>query len=80
VIGRRTLDALFEVATSDVLGAGDVSLIPLVGLTDINEHEVMIPAFVRLDQLMDDGGINLVDLVLYLLEELCARGRHFQIT
>jgi hypothetical protein len=53
-----------------VHGAGDVALVPLVAVADVDEDGRL-----RLAQLGGVGHADLVDLALHLLQEL-AIGRH----
>ena len=61
------LDARLEVAARDVLGAGDVAGVPLVGLAHVEQHDaVAVASRVGLDL----GGVDLLDLAADLADDL----------
>ena len=69
-IGDRALDPRLEVATRDVLGARDVTLVPLLGLPDVDDRDGVA------EQPVDLGGVDLVDLLLDLPDVVGAGGGH----
>jgi hypothetical protein len=63
-VGDRALDAGLEEAAGDVRGAGELALGDLVGLADVDDGDALV------EEAVDVGGIDLVDLALDLLDEL----------
>ncbi len=59
-VGHDALDPRLQIATRDVLGAGKMPGGDLVGLAHIDHGDALV------DQLVDLGGIDLIDLGLDL--------------
>ena len=55
-------------------GAGDVTLVPLVVLPDVEERARLA----GVDQLARPGGVDLRDLGARLLEQLAVRGHRYR--
>ncbi len=74
LVGHEALDPLLEAAAARVDRAGDVPLVPLVRLADVDEERPVrrLEALVRLD-----GG-DLVDLALDLCQQLAVRRHYFR--
>src|SRR6476469_8113625 len=64
-IGRQPLDAGFEMAPRNMDGAGDVTLVPLVLLSDVDDD-----GFAGLDPVSFPPGVDLRDLGPDLLQQL----------
>ena len=71
VVGRGRFDAGLEVAARDVHGAGDLALVPLVLLPDVEEERRVGP----FEELAGACCVHFLDLGANLLQEL-AIGRH----
>ena len=74
-VGDRLLDPRFEPAARKVDGAGDMALVPLLTLADIEENG-RIGVIV---QLASAFGIDLFDLLPGLLEKVAVRAHCFPI-
>ena len=69
-VGGGALDALLEVPARHVHGAGEVGLLELVLLADVDDHG----AVRRSGELVDVAGVDLADLFLHLADQLGAAG------
>ena len=72
MFGRGALDARLEIAARDVHGAGDVALVPLVLLADVDDH-----GLTGVDELARTGGVDLRDLGAHLLQQFPVRRHRF---
>ena len=63
-IGHDALDARLEIAARDVLGARQVAGRELFGLAHVDDRDALV------EQLVDLGGVDLLDLALDLSEKL----------
>ena len=68
----HALDARFEIAARNVQGTGDVALVPFVLLAHVDDHQLLGSVAVARLQLVDLGGIDLLDLRANLLDVLTA--------
>jgi hypothetical protein len=68
------LDARLEMAARHVDGAGDVGLLELVLLAHVDDHG----AVAVLPELVDVLRVHLLDLLLDLADEFCARCHYFR--
>ena len=68
------LDPRLQVPARDVLGAGQMALGPLLRLADVDQDDAVAEMLLHL------GGVDLLDLVLDLLDELGAGRAHREIT
>ena len=59
-VRNHALDPRLQVAARDVLGAGEMAGGDLVGLAHVDDRDALV------DQLVDLGGVDLVDLGLDL--------------
>ena len=66
MVGRNAFDARLEVAARDVHGAGNLALVPLVLLADVEEERRLG----RVEELVGARGVHLLDLGSHLLEQL----------
>ena len=73
-VGRRLLDPRLEVAARDVVGAGDVTVVPLVGLADVDEERRLG----TVEKLAGPRSVHLVDLALDLGQQLAIARHDFQ--
>ena len=73
MVGSRALDARLEMAAGNVNGAGDVTLVPLVLLPDVEDERAA-----GVDQLTRLGRVHLRDLGADLLEQLAVRRHRYR--
>ena len=66
-VGHDALDARLQIAAGHVLGAGQVSGGELLGLAHVDDRDALV------DQLVDLGRVDLLDLALDLAEKLRCR-------
>jgi hypothetical protein len=73
-VGHEALDPRLQVAARHVHGARQVRLLELVLLAYVDDHGAV--AVMR--QLLDVLGIDLLDLLLDVADEVCARSHYFR--
>src|SRR5947209_8104866 len=69
-VGDGPLDARLQVAARDVLGTREVALVPLLGLAHVDDRDRVV------EQSVDVGRIDLLDLLLDLPDVVGAGGGH----
>src|SRR6185312_7979178 len=74
-VGNRLLDPRFEPAARKMDGRRDVALVPFLALSDIQEDRRLGVVV----QLARASGVDLVDLLSGLLEEIAVRAHCFPI-